>query len=384
MGRRGRFIAAVFAAVALATGVPAVAAPYTNGLPASPDYFPIGVWLQQPRHALEFQELGINLFVGLWKGPTEDQLATLAANHMDVAAAQNDVALSSPNANVVKMWALEDEPDNAKRIEGGGFGPCVLAADVAAEAAQQKAKDPTRPVFVNFGAGVAWSGWIGRGSKCFGDMAYYDDAIKGSDILCFDIYPVANSDARIQGKLEYVGRGVDNLVKRAAPGQTVWAIIETTMLQAKQMVTPDQLRSEVWMAIIHGAKGIVYFVHEWTGGFKEDGVFRHPEIVDAMMKLDASIKTLAPVINSESIPGKASVSSPAITTMVKESGGALYLFAVSNIADGQTVSFSVSGIKKGGAVVVDENRSVAISNGTLSDSFAPYAVHIYEIPEAGR
>src|SRR5690606_13894217 len=34
------------------------------------DTFPIGVWLQAPRNASKYREIGINLYVGLWKGPT--------------------------------------------------------------------------------------------------------------------------------------------------------------------------------------------------------------------------------------------------------------------------------------------------------------------------
>ncbi len=40
-------------------------------------YFPIAVWLQHPKNAAKFKAAGINLYVGLWKGPTEDQLAAL-------------------------------------------------------------------------------------------------------------------------------------------------------------------------------------------------------------------------------------------------------------------------------------------------------------------
>ena len=50
---------------------------WTQGPPARRDYFPIAVWLQSPPSAAKFKAAGINLFIGLWQGPTEAQLAEL-------------------------------------------------------------------------------------------------------------------------------------------------------------------------------------------------------------------------------------------------------------------------------------------------------------------
>ena len=41
-------------------------------------FFPVSVWLQSPRNAA-YKQIGINLFVGLWSGPTAEQLRALAA-----------------------------------------------------------------------------------------------------------------------------------------------------------------------------------------------------------------------------------------------------------------------------------------------------------------
>ena len=42
---------------------------------ADPQFFPIAVWLQDPSNAAKYRDIGINVYVGLWKGPTEAQLA---------------------------------------------------------------------------------------------------------------------------------------------------------------------------------------------------------------------------------------------------------------------------------------------------------------------
>jgi len=55
-------------------------APYAaweNGPGTDAGFFPIAVWLQAPKNAPKYRAIGINLYVGLWKGPTQQQLAEL-------------------------------------------------------------------------------------------------------------------------------------------------------------------------------------------------------------------------------------------------------------------------------------------------------------------
>ena len=48
---------------------------WSNGPPEDPSFFPIGVWLQRPQYADAYKRAGFNVCIGLWKGPTEEQLA---------------------------------------------------------------------------------------------------------------------------------------------------------------------------------------------------------------------------------------------------------------------------------------------------------------------
>ncbi len=150
-----------------------------NGFPTDADFFPIGVWAQSPTRAADYKAIGINTFVGLYEGPTEQQLATLARQHMFAVAEQNDVGLKSVNRHIIKAWMQEDEPDNAQPIGFGRYGTCVPAAEVARRTQEMKARDPTRPVMINFGQGVANEFWRGRG-PCKGDQGYYAIAIQGA------------------------------------------------------------------------------------------------------------------------------------------------------------------------------------------------------------
>ncbi len=57
-------------------------------------------------------------------------------------------------------WMHGDEPDNAQELPGGkGYGPPMPPAKIVAEYEAIRKADPTRPVMLNLGQGVAWDGW---------------------------------------------------------------------------------------------------------------------------------------------------------------------------------------------------------------------------------
>lgn len=353
---------------------------YRNGFPADPGFFPIGVWLQSPSRAANYKAIGINTFVGLWKGPTEPQLEELARQNMFVVAAQNDVGLNSRNRHVIKAWLHHDEPDNAQPIGQGQYGTCIAATEVVRQTREMKARDATRPIMINFGQGLANEFWPGRG-PCSGDQKYYGVAAEGAGILSFDIYPVSSKTPQVKGKLEYVARGVARLKKIANEQQAVWTVIETTSLNPPHRVMPDQLRAEVWMALIHGAKGIVYFAHEFAPAFREDGMFRYNDITDEIKRTSDLLNKLAPILNSPDVAGKLTISASApIATMVKLHENVLYIFAVAMTNAASSPRISIAGVSSGRAEVIGENRKISISQGVLGDSFEGYGVHLYAIP----
>jgi len=66
--------------------------------------------------------------------------------------------------------------------------------------------------------------------------------------------------------------------------------------------------------------------------------------------------------------------------MAKEYGGKLYVFAVNrNISTAASVRFDLSQFAPGAVSVYGENRTITPSGSSFSDTFQPYAVHIYEI-----
>jgi hypothetical protein len=351
-----------------------------NGFPRDPNFFPIGVWSQSPTPSLaaKYKAIGINTFVWLWYGPTEEHLATLAQAQMFAVAEQNEVGLTSVNGHVIKAWMQVDEPDNAQPIGLGRYGPCVPAAEVAQRTREMKLRDPTRPVMINFGQGVANEFWRGRGS-CNGDHGYYDVAMQGADIVSYDIYPVGSKYPQVKGKLEYVARGVTGLVKRASPEQSIWMALETTALDPNRRPTATEIRAEVWMALIHGATGIFYFVHEFKPEVREDAIFRYPDIVEEVTTTNRLIISLAPVLKSPSISGTINVhSTTPIATMVKVFEDTTYIFAVAMQDLPSRVRIDIDRVHGTNVRVIGEDRSF-VAESSFEDQFEGYGVHVYQI-----
>ena len=110
----GASIASTYAGQSATSSTPY--ARWKFGPPKDPNFFPIAVWLQNPRNAKRFKEAGINLYVGLWKGPTEEQLELLREAGMPVICEQNEVGLKHRNDTIIVGWMHQDEPDNAQLV----------------------------------------------------------------------------------------------------------------------------------------------------------------------------------------------------------------------------------------------------------------------------
>jgi hypothetical protein len=380
--------------VLLVTSLTAAAEPGTAGGPYAkwshgpsndPNFFPIGVWLQNPAKAQRYRAAGFNLYIALWRGPTEEQLAQLKQAGMRVICHQGRVGLQHIDDPVIAGWMHGDEPDNAQSLgQGKGYGPPIPPEKIVADYERIRAADPSRPVMLNLGQGVAWDNWYGRGVRTRHpeDYAQY---VKGCDIASFDIYPVTHDSKEVAGNLWFVAQGVERLKKWTQGREVVWNCIECTHVQnAEHKPTPQQVRCEVWMALIHGSMGLIYFVHEWQPKFDESALLSDPAMYAAVTKINRQIGELAPVLNSPTIPGAASVASGnkdvPVALMLKKHTGATYLLTVA-MREGQTrAEFTVPGLSGPHTVeVLGEARTLAAKDGQFADDFQPWDVHLYRI-----
>jgi hypothetical protein len=363
-------------------------AQWKHGPPADESCFPIAVWLQDPKNAARFKAAGVNLYIGLWKGPTEAQLAALKAAGMPVICGQNDVGLAHKDDPIIVGWMHGDEPDNAQEIIDPvtgekQYGGPVPPARIVADYQRLRAADPTRPILLNLGQGVANDQWIGRGPGARPDD--YLTYVKGGDIISFDVYPVVGI-GRLDGEnyLWYVPKGVDRLVNWTGSRKIIWNCIECTHIsEPTRKATPAQVRAEVWMSLIHGSTGLIYFVHEFKPRFKEAALLDDPPMLAAVTAINKQIHQLAPVLNSGSVPDGATASSSAeapIDCLVKRHQGATYVFAAAMRNAAAKGAFIVRGLPAmATAEVLGEDRRIEVRDGRFADDFAPYAVHLYRI-----
>lgn len=316
-----------------------------DGRVRDPNWFPLAVWLQDPANATKYRELGVNLYVGLWDGPTKAQLDVLAAAGMPVICHHNDVGARHGGATIV-AWMHNDEPDNAQGRRLRGYAPPIAPAKVVADYRALRESDATRPVFLNLGQGAAWDGWHGRGERS-GHPEDYPEYLQGCDIGCFDIYPVTHPHREVQGKLEFVGRGVQRLRQWTLDQKPIWACIETGHVgNAKVRPTPDQVRDEAWLAIACGASGLVWFCHEFEPQFVEAGLLQHDDVAAAVRTLAAELRQLAPVLNSPQLPDRITVGEDApagaFALRVHEHDGHLHGFLAALRAEPANVPLQVA------------------------------------------
>jgi hypothetical protein len=277
-----------------------------------------------------------------------------------------------------------DEPDNAQSLgKDKGYGPPIKPEKIAEDYQRIRKADPSRPVLLNLGQGVAWDKWHGRGVRT-NHPEDYPEYLKGGDLISFDIYPVAHSHAEVKGNLWFVARGVERLVQWGEGRKIVWNCIECTRIGAETKATPEQITAEVWMSLIHGSRGLIYFVHEWKPKFNEHALLDDPVALKAVTAVNRRIRELAPVLNAPTLTDAAKVASSnkavPVAMMVKRHHNQTYLFAVSMRAGETRASFSLKGPPAAAkAEVLGEERELVIQNGVFEDAFKEFGVHLYRI-----
>ena len=250
-------------------------AQWSRGPGASQDFFPITVWMQDPRDAAKYKAAGIDAYKNLWAGPTAEQLTQLRAAGMPVICEQNDYALEHLDDPIIVGWLHGDEPDNAHAIkhwesveqirkawpdlpakelnktleEWGAYGPPISPVQVKAEYARIRTNDPTRPVWLHLGQSVAWDNYKGRGVRSRHNEDYLE-YVKATDVVNFDIYPSVHKSPEVRGKLEFVARGVKRLREWTKDGKIVTVAMECTRIgDPTTRPKPRHVKAEIWMAI---------------------------------------------------------------------------------------------------------------------------------------
>ncbi|MGD0999801.1 MAG: hypothetical protein ABSA67_03795 [Candidatus Brocadiia bacterium] len=380
----------ILLAAALAAGAdeaqPEAPGPYAqwkNGPGKDASYFPLAVWAQEPRDAAGYKKAGINLYIGL-EGQPDAALAELKKAGMPVICDQNARTLAHKDDPIIVGWMHGDEPDNAQEVPGSkGYGPPVLPAKIIAEYEAFRKADPSRPVLLNLGRCVACDDLPDRDGRSH-HPEDYPEYLKGCDIGSFDIYPVAHSSPPYAGKLDFVGTGVERLIKWTDGRKPVWNCMECTRIHGEDKPTPKQVKAEIWIGLVHGSQGIIYFCHQFLPKEDDHALLDDPPMLAAVGAINKEILELAPALNSPTVKDALKVESSnaevPLATMVKKQGGATYIFAVT-MKPGETQAvYTLEGLPAGAQVeVLGENRKIEPVKGKFKDHFGHWDVHLYRI-----
>ncbi|MDP4285167.1 MAG: hypothetical protein Q8891_12135 [Bacteroidota bacterium] len=224
-----------------------------------------------------------------------------------------------------------------------------------------------------------------------------------TDIVSCDIYPVIPHGIKVgyalypdgfQGDLlntyiSQVGEYVDKMKKVVNNLKPVfmvlqgfaWEMLKPEDKRDNQMIlypTFDESRFMAWDAIVHGATGIIYWGTDFTP--------QPSEFMDNLNRVTKELASLKNVLASknESLSIKKEYHElrysvdRGVEFIAKRVKDKTYLITVNS--DKNPVKITFHNLNKFKIVrVLNENRTISLEEGKLTDSYKPFDVHIYEL-----
>jgi len=200
-----------------------------------------------------------------------------------------------------------------------------------------------------------------------------------ADVIWIDPYPVPSTP------VTYVSTCTGGAVSEVGdkPVWTIpqafdWSVWRTGKVDKVHRPTPEEERCMTYLALVHGAKGIIYWAHTGSRYYIED----YPEHWAAVKKIAGELRDLSPVLLTLDSKRKIQLSpkDATIDIMVKELDGRTYVFAVNREPEPCGAGFLLSGTAADSKLdVLFENRAIQAKNGGWKDDFKPLEVHVYRL-----
>ncbi len=354
-----------------------------------PKFFPIGVWFESVLHQGDIdldKAAGLNTYIEL----TDDSDMTLIRTNSMFAIPSKP--LPGYGKETV-AWLITDEAD---LLYGPGSDPwtgpqdgntCIPIQDQGGQCgytvmqtlADRLPKDG-RPRYANYGKGVIEFESDTQAEKFVNDY---------TDITSADLYyytdPYQTPELRRSTKYGALIDRMRKLDTTDGKQQPIWAFIEVGhpfTEDTAPTITSDQLAGAVWNSLIHEARGIIYFNHNFGGPCWSQHVLREncgATIRPTVTETNRRITELAPILNTQSYQW---TFNPKLDTMLKEHDGSFYILAMTG-PDNPTGTHTLTlppEIHATHAEVLYENREIPITPTGLTDTFTTeYQTHIYRI-----
>lgn len=305
-------------------------------------FFPVGVFLYgfDTDVLAEVLQQGFNTVV---YAVTPGDLDTLKRHGLMTIPYPTEEWLAVKDHPSILSWYLYDEP------EGHGKSP----EDMRREYERVHSLDPTRP--------------IGLCHYLWDALEKYKDS---ADFVMSDVYPVLAK--RNQG-LTPVSDHIDRLHHLHGPGFPVWAAIQVfggpdTEGGKWAAPTPIEVRCMTYLAVAHGAKGVLFFSY-WP---------KLPRTWAEVGALTRELHRLTPFLATPARELRVVSRPPALHVRCLQTGKAGIVLAVNTEARFQTASFKIPDLRTRDLALPFENRRLAVRRGTVTDRFMPYEVHVYQ------
>lgn len=386
-------------------------------------FFPIGAWYQPTDSFAKWASRGVNTMV--WSPPDQIPAFDAAAQQnglRTIRLPQGDGAADVGNASLL-AWAQPDEPDG--KMYSYPF------SQLASTYAALKKLSPSTPVYLNFAGenvnshfcyvdGPVQAAWPNCYNGVTEDGVVPEDPtvhyMTTGDVLAMDIYPFNSFDGTMMPMpISILGQTLDTMARLQhdegldAPQL---AFIESSNQAGQSWArapTADELRGEIWEAIAHGARGVVFFPNvvpntspvspgstqtvaayamandpqqPCAPGDYNDGT---PCAVAGEMKTQAALLTsLAGVLQGPIDPAPASVQATApfeVTWRVEPGETYVFVLNLSSQASG-ALSLPIAGLGGAKSATVENQggRAATLAGGVLSDTpFGAYEVRVYVV-----
>lgn len=378
---------------------------FSNSFPTSPDFFPVGVWFAGVNSTAEIESdraLGLNTYVML----TADSNAQLIRDSGMFALLNKSSPFSAGRllTDEADMWAgAGDASWTGKEgvgAEAEGKYPCIPEDAPCGYTVMRELRDKVPPgvlTYANYGKGVTF--WQTREQaerfvSDFQDVVSADNywftdsdiclAVEGAALKNGGVADVSPSECHLAANYGLTTRYVRSLVQPWA-SMPVWNFVELGHPFSEDRdgtITPEQMRAAVWSSIINGARGIVYFAANFGGPCFSYNLLRDQcgdAIRPELTAVNQQIARLAPVLNAPFLDGYARSDGP-IDIAVKSYDGSNYVLVGATQDEPSEPTITLSCGDAESAEVIDENRSVPITNRSFRDTFADgNAVHLYKI-----
>lgn len=215
----------------------------------------------------------------------------------------------------------------------------------------------------------------------------YANYVNSTDAFLPEIYPIRDAgDKGVPQVIADMKTIAADLERSGARRKTIWPIIQDFEGWGwPRFPTRAELWAMSYLAVIHGAHGITWYTYGGAG--KNHGVTHTPEIWRDICELAGELSQLQAVLVERtppqpppprilSGPEKDALGYPSISVLLKKHAEQKYLFAANSFGAEVVARFSTVG--KTTIRLPFEKRQLRSDDGGFSDTFGPYAVHVYQ------